>query len=153
MTKDEAMQILAILKGAYPNSYRGVTEKEAHLTATVWAAQFANMPADVVLIAVNKLISKNTFPPSINEVKDKIRGLYWEAWHITHEYEQTPKVKEKFGVEARSRYSEEIYYKAKRIVEIIEPTRSRGTSEPTLEDLLKGFSGYLSGGDNKPQIE
>ena len=60
MTREEAIKVLAILKAAYPNSYRGMTKEEAHGTVAVWAAQFASMPASVVMIAINKKISKNT---------------------------------------------------------------------------------------------
>jgi hypothetical protein len=79
MTVKEAVQVLAILKAAYPNSYKGMTKDEAHATATVWAVQFADIPVQVVLIAVNKLIASSTFPPAICEVKNKLGSLYWEA--------------------------------------------------------------------------
>lgn len=45
----------------------------------VWASQFADISVTTVIVAVNKLIATNTFPPTIREVKNKIRGLYWEA--------------------------------------------------------------------------
>jgi hypothetical protein len=79
MTVKEAVQVLAILKAAYPNSYKGMTKDEAQATATVWAVQFADVPVQVVLMAVNKLISTSTFPPAICEVKKKLGSLYWEA--------------------------------------------------------------------------
>ena len=50
MTKKEAATILAILKAAYPNSYKNMTHEEAMGTISVWAIQFAGMPADIVLI-------------------------------------------------------------------------------------------------------
>ena len=79
MTDKEAVQVLAILKAAYPNSYKGMTKDEAKATATVWAVQFADIPVQVVLIAVHKLIASSTFPPAISEVKNKLGSLYWEA--------------------------------------------------------------------------
>lgn len=79
MTDKEAVQVLAILKAAYPNSYRGMSKDEAKATAMVWAVQFANIPVQVVLIAVNKLIASSPFPPAICEVKNKLGSLYWEA--------------------------------------------------------------------------
>lgn len=90
MTKKDALKILAILKAAYPDSYRGMSEKEALGTATVWATQFSNLSADVVLIAVNKTISTSKFPPSIAEVKDKISGIYWEAYEAIRQHNQDP---------------------------------------------------------------
>ena len=85
MTKTEAAQILAILKAAYPNSYRNMTVDEANGTATVWSIHFSKIPVKVVYIAINKWISKNQFPPSIGEIRGQISGLYWEVWHILDE--------------------------------------------------------------------
>lgn len=79
MTDKEAVQILAVLKAAYPNSYKGMTKEEAKATATVWAVHFASIPVQVVLIAVNKLISASPFPPAICEVKNRLGSLYYEA--------------------------------------------------------------------------
>lgn len=79
MTKKEALQILAILKAAYPSSFNG-TKEELTGTVAVWALQFADMPADIVLMAVHKLISTSKFPPAIAEVKKVIEGLYWESY-------------------------------------------------------------------------
>ena len=79
MTDKEAIQVLAVLKAAYPNSYKNMTTAEAAGTVNVWAIQFANVPVEVVIIAVNKLIATSTFPPAISEVKQKIGSIYWEV--------------------------------------------------------------------------
>jgi hypothetical protein len=79
VTKKEALQVLAIMKAAYPSSFNG-SKEELTGTVAVWALQFADMPADVVLMAVHKLISTSKFPPSIAEVKKVIEGLYWESY-------------------------------------------------------------------------
>lgn len=79
MTKDETLRVLAILKAAYPSSYNNMTKREANGTVAVWCFQFADMPVEVVLMAVYKLISTNKFPPSISEVKDKMQSISWEA--------------------------------------------------------------------------
>ena len=134
MTRDETIKLLAILKAAYPNSYRGMTKDEANGTIAVWATQFSSMPARVVMIAINKLISKSTFPPSISEVKEEIRGLYWEAWGMLNEHRS-------YG-----NLDEPTLAALNEIMEICEPMRTRITIEPTLGELIQGYSGYLSGG-------
>jgi len=143
MTRDETIKLLAILKAAYPNSYRGMTKEEANGTVLVWSTQFAKYPANVVMIAVNKLISKNTFPPSINEVKEEIRGLYWEAWGMLNEHKTHGNLDDKTVAQLNE------------IMEICEPMRTRLTIEPTLGELLGGFNGYLSGGsrDETKQLQ
>ena len=79
MTKAETTKILAILKAAYPNSYKNITKEEASGTVMIWATQFSNIPAEVVMLAINKLIATKPFPPAICEVKEKIKDFYWEA--------------------------------------------------------------------------
>ena len=144
MTQKEATQILAILKAAYPNSYRGMTKEEAVGTVNVWATQFVDIPVSVVMIAVNKLISTNTFPPSINEVKEKIRGLYYEALgEIPYQHG---------GLYANNtgEISPERLALLKDIVRVTEPMRTRLTIEPSLTDLLNGYEqNYLPKGQKQ----
>lgn len=139
MTRDEAIKTLSILKAAYPNSYRNMTKDEANGTINIWAAQFVNIPFAVVSIAINKLISTNTFPPTVSEVKDRIRGLHWEAWEIVNDYKQygdgNPKTVEM----------------AKLILQVTEPMRSMFRVEPSLADLLQSGGAYLP--DGKARIE
>ena len=80
MTKKEAAQILAILKAAYPASFNGMTKEEASGTVSVWAMQFENMPVDIVSLAIHKCIATNKFPPTVAEVKEKIKTIHWEAY-------------------------------------------------------------------------
>lgn len=152
MTRDEAIKVLAILKAAYPNSYRGMTKEEAQGTVAVWATQFTDMPVGVVMIAVNKLISTNTFPPSINEVKERIRGLYWECWGMLNEHRQATEGitvtsdPNEVPIKIGKPLDERTVAQLEEIMEIVEPMRTKIAIEPTLGDLLKGYSSYLSGG-------
>lgn len=85
MTKEETLRVLAILKAAYPSSYNGMTKREANGTVAIWSMQFADVPVDIVLMAVQKLISTNKFPPAISEVKNKIGSIHWEAYEALNE--------------------------------------------------------------------
>ena len=82
MTREETTKILAVLKAAYPNSYKNMSPKEAQGTVSVWHMQFADMPPEIVLMAVQKCISTSTFTPSISEVKKKISSICWEAYDL-----------------------------------------------------------------------
>ncbi len=79
MTRQEALKILAVLRVAYPSSYRGLDEDMASAMAELWASQFANMPYSVVSLAVEQLISKSTFPPTIAEVNEQFLSLWANA--------------------------------------------------------------------------
>jgi len=144
MTQKEATQILAILKAAYPNSYKGMTKDEAIGTVNVWATQFIDIPANVVMVAVNKLISTNTFPPSIGEVKEKIRGLYFEALgEIPYQH----------GGLYRNNIAEispERLALLKEIVRVTETMRTKINIEPSLTSILDGYEqNYLASGQKR----
>ena len=79
-----------ILKIAYPNFYKSQSEHERLNSAKLWAAMFADDPADVVAAAVKAFIVTDTkgFPPVIGIIKNKIAGIIrrgqmteYEAWH------------------------------------------------------------------------
>ena len=90
MTTEETTKILAILTAAYPNAYRNISAEEANCITMVWALQFASVPADIVFMALTKAISTCKFPPTISEVKEKLRTLYWEAYSALDERYKAP---------------------------------------------------------------
>ena len=91
MTRDDTIDLLAVLKAAYPNFYRGMTAKEANGVVDLWHEMFKDQPVQIVGMAVKALIATDTkgFPPHIGAVKDAIRKLTQpqemteiEAWNI-----------------------------------------------------------------------
>ena len=134
MTRDETIKMLAILKAAYPNSYKGMTNDEANGMIAVWTMQFADMPADIVLMALNKLISTSQFPPAISEVKKKISNLHWEAYDMISD-----------KTTAALLQDEEIA-KYQRIYEITKRMKINTNLEPTLTEMMNGGTQkYLNG--------
>lgn len=151
MTRQEAIQILSVLKAAYPNSYKGMTKDEAQGTINIWATQFYSIPYSVVMIAINKIISTSTFPPSIGEVKSKIRGLYWEAWDMLYQHENAT-VGQRIGDEVIKHgkaLDEKTLATVKQILEVCEPMRTQREIEPSLSDLLTGYNAFLQDDDKK----
>lgn len=134
MTREETIKILAILKAAYPNSYKNMTKEEANGTIGVWSVQFAKYPAQLVMAAVNKIISTSTFPPSIAEVKEKISGMYWEIWEILNTNRSFPTL----TPEQEMMYTQ--------MLDVIEPLRINPKGELTLSEIL-GSQKLLNGGD------
>ena len=126
MTREETIKVLAILKAAYPNSYKNMSLDEANATATVWAVQFAEVPVDLVMIAINKVISTSPFPPAISEVKEKVKSMYWEVWEIL----------------TRNKYiktlTDEQETKYQKILEVIDSTCNNPGAEPSIKDLIEG---------------
>ena len=124
MTKKEAIQILAILKAAYPASYNGMTKEEAAGTVGVWCLQFADMPADIVMMAIQKLISSSKFPPAISEVKNKIVSIHWEAYEVVSNKNTLESISE----EKRQRYL--------RIYELTKGYKVSGIAEPGIDQIM-----------------
>lgn len=84
MTKDDAALVLAVLKTAYPGSYRGMSAQDAKATVTLWAGMF-DEPREVVEAAIKTIIldePEREFAPTIGAVKAKI-------YKITHPDEMT----------------------------------------------------------------
>lgn len=151
MTKQEAIKILAVLKAAYPNSYKGLTKDEANGIIGVWATQFVNIPYALVSMAINKLISTNTFPPTINEVKEKIRSLYSEAVWLRTLHRQALEIRHEQGFEdafADQILDERTLAQVNEIIRLTSPMRDKQLLEPSLGELLKGFNQYLESGND-----
>ena len=122
MTREETLELMAILKAAYPNSYNGMTKQEAIGVVTVWALHFAEVPADIVFMAMQKAISSSKFPPSINEVKAKLQSVYWEA-HEALDDDLTP-----LSPAERAAYQ--------RICDAARPYKLASMVEPTVQQML-----------------
>lgn len=135
MTKEETAKILAILKAAYPNTFKNLSTEDARATLNIWATQFISIPVGVVMIAVNKLISTNIFPPTITEVKERIRSLYYEAWGMLHQHKQ--------GI---SPLDPKTLEQVQQILKVVEPMRTQQQIEPSMKELLSGYAQYLTSG-------
>lgn len=134
MTNKEAAQILAILKAAYPNFYKDMTPDEAQGTVSVWQMQFNNVPAEILLMALNKAISVNKYPPSIAEVKEKFSSIHWEVYEVLNRHYNIKNLSDE----------EFAYYK--RIYELTQPYKHTKKLEPTIRQMLPNNIKQLKGG-------
>lgn len=87
MTESDTKKVLAMLKAAYPNAFKTMTREEAFGMIHVWQMQFSALSPELVILAVNRLVSKSTFPPTIAEVKSELHDVYMDAWqaHLYHD--------------------------------------------------------------------
>lgn len=124
MTKKEAVQILAILKAAYPNFYKDMSADEAQGTVSVWSMQFANVSAEIVLMALNKAISTSKYPPTIAEVKEKFSSIHWEAYEMINKH---------YGMR---QLSDEEFARCKMVYEATRPYGYGKNVEPPIYSML-----------------
>lgn len=143
MTRQEALKILAVLRVAYPNSYRGLDEDTASAMAGLWTSQFANMPYSVVSLAVERLISKSTFPPTIAEVNNELRSLWAEAMTLLDMHEQSYE----WGM-LEHRLNESTVKTLEAIEEATSPMRS-GKYEVPLVELIRSQNLQLTAENKK----
>lgn len=123
MNRSEATKILAVLAAAYPTaSIKNASPEEAEGIVTVWAIQFANIPGDIVFMAINKHISSEKFFPSISEIKNQLSALHWDAYTAIASHGA-----KYLSDEARSEY--------KRIYEATKSYKM-GICEPELNDFM-----------------
>lgn len=87
MTKNEMVQIMAVISAAYPRFYDKQTETDKIAALRLWYRHFEYVDYNVMLKAVDAVISKNKFPPAIAEIYEKLNivlGIYditeTEAW-------------------------------------------------------------------------
>lgn len=77
MTYEETLLVLAVLKAAYPHSFKDMKRADGEAMAKLWQMQFASESVEEVKAAVNALIAtrKEGFSPTIGEVKEKLHSL------------------------------------------------------------------------------
>lgn len=82
MNSYESMQLLALIKLAYPNSYRDLDKKGAAATANMWERSFAEVPYSLMEQAFDTLRMKLKFPPTVAEMAEQLRAMHYEACEI-----------------------------------------------------------------------
>lgn len=91
MTERETVQILAILRAAYPAFYGKQGDADVTAAVNLWQTCFADEPYELVSAAVTALIKTrtSTFPPAVGEVTEQIRLIArldeltaMEAWAL-----------------------------------------------------------------------
>lgn len=77
MTREETLQVLSILKAAYPHSFMKMTKLDAEAMVTLWCRQFEAEDAKAVGMAVDALIAtrREGYSPTIGEVKEQLHRI------------------------------------------------------------------------------
>lgn len=73
MNRIEVIQVLGIMKTAYPNFYKDLKKDDADKAIDLWSTMFVDDNPAIVTEAVKALICTLKYPPSIADVKEKIR--------------------------------------------------------------------------------
>jgi hypothetical protein len=79
MTKSEAAKLLALIKVAYPSTYRDMDEKTKMATVNMWQSTFANLPYAIMEIAFDHFRRVSKFAPTIADMYDELKSLHFHA--------------------------------------------------------------------------
>lgn len=77
MNKEETIQVLAILKRAYPFFYKDITKQDAEDILSLWHHMFEDDDVLLVINAVKTFIASDDkgYPPVIGVIKKKMREI------------------------------------------------------------------------------
>lgn len=78
MNKVDVARVLSILEVAYPNAYRDMDDTKKMAVSVLWERRFSSLPAELVFSAVEELVGKSKFPPSVADVAEHLVGMYWD---------------------------------------------------------------------------
>ena len=79
MTREEAIKLLAIIKVAYPSSYKDMDKTSAEATVNMWHTSFPDVPYVVMEMAFNNFRMQSKFPPTVADMYEELQRLYWVA--------------------------------------------------------------------------
>lgn len=79
MTRQEAIQLLALIKVAYPMAYKDMDNASKQATVNMWAGSFPDVPYPIMEQAFNHFRMKSKFPPTVAEMVEELRGIYYHA--------------------------------------------------------------------------
>lgn len=77
MTRKDIIQILAVLRAAYPLFYRNVNKDDANAVVNLWLDLFSDDDPVLVGASVKAIIATTdgSYPPTIGAIKEKMRQL------------------------------------------------------------------------------
>lgn len=79
MDRQESIKLLALIKVAYPTSYRDLDDASKNATVNMWQASFADVPYGIMMQAFNHFRLRNKFPPTVAEMVDELRLVHFQA--------------------------------------------------------------------------
>lgn len=79
MNKQEATQLLALIKVAYPTAYRDMDTATKKATVNMWAMSFPDVPYPIMEQALAHFRMTSKFPPTVAEMVEELRHIHSQA--------------------------------------------------------------------------
>ena len=79
MTLEESIKLLALIKLAYPNSYKDIDKDTQLATVKMWHRAFDTVPFAIMELALDHFVKVSKFPPTIADVCEELKSIHFEA--------------------------------------------------------------------------
>ena len=79
MTLEESIKLLALIKLAYPNSYKDIDKDTQLATVKMWQRNFSGVPFSIMEMALDHFVKMSKFPPTIADMCEELRSIHYEA--------------------------------------------------------------------------
>ena len=79
MNREESIKLLALVKVAYPTAYKDMDNASKQATVNMWQVTFKTVPYPIMEMAFNRFRMASKFPPTVAEMCDELKHLYWKA--------------------------------------------------------------------------
>ena len=79
MTLEESVKLLALIKLAYPNSYKDIDKDTQLATVNMWHRAFDTVPFAIMELALDHFVKVSKFPPTIADVCEELKSIHFEA--------------------------------------------------------------------------
>ena len=109
MNKAEATKFLALIKIAYPKTYRNMDNDSVIATVNMWQKTFADVPYAIMEMALDHYRRVSEFEPTVASIYKELKSLYYVALEDVMLSDNETKIKAaKYVMEQTSRFSENI---------------------------------------------
>ena len=110
MNREDAIKLLAVIKVAYPYSYKGMDDSSIEATVNMWHTSFSDVPYMLMQAAFNSFRFKSKFPPTVADMCEELQCIYWSAVEIYHDPRITQELanKSRAVMECTHRFKSEV---------------------------------------------
>lgn len=79
MNKQEATQLLALIKVAYPTAYKDLDAATKKATVNMWQMSFPDVPYPIMEQALAHFRMTSKFPPTVAEMVEELKEMHNQA--------------------------------------------------------------------------
>lgn len=79
MTITDANKLLALAKANYSYAFKSMSQQEKVMLVQSWAFALQDVPADIVMLAFMELLSTSKWLPTVADIREQVKRLYYEA--------------------------------------------------------------------------